>query len=396
MATLVGDSLRKAYYSSDDVNTKSLAAFLTLRIAMSGASDSSRVKRMMPDLREERFAPDLHSDGMMPDLKETPCGQCDETYFSLSRCNVEDIGDATFDLRLGGLVARSDTVLSGVREEDLKKMSYQVLESGEPFEFKCNPDGRNVYYFTSFEGLRHSSNLSVDVHAKSTTGRVGCHAKGVGRMGDGRFITLLQPLAFNLIAKSGETSFSQGVVRYSGSEYATRNEIVERGLVSFRGEKLEDFLHPLGVVIKFDTSRAYAAKRTNRVIDMSARDLDWGHWWEEMRGNSEMVLDAKRLYLLGSPVICLSDACGIISKETEVFNGLGGFGCLAGVVQSGFRGGITMEPYFPIKTRIRMGDVAGYVLIDPIMGKMPKSTYTGDYQEQRAPRLPKMFSDKKG
>lgn len=188
-------------------------------------------------------------------------------------------------------------------------------------------------------------------------------------------------------------------MRYLGSEYAKREEIVKRGLVSFEGIELKDSLDPLGVVIRFDTSMAYVARRTNDSIDMSAVGLDWRNWWKEIEGNSEMVLDEKKLYLLGSQgAIGLNAACGIISKEMRVFNGVGGFGCLAGIIQPGFFGEITMESYFNSKTQIRTGDVAGCVLVDPVVGKVPESdvgNYDGGYQGQCAPRLPKMFDVKK-
>lgn len=158
----------------------------------------------MPDLREvslERIMPDLHGvpfDG-------------NETYFSLSNYDSKDIGTVSFDLRLGGLVARCDTVFNGISEADIRRMEHQVLEPGQPFEFKYDSDGRNVYYFVSFEELKHSSDILVDVHAKSTTGRLGCHVNGVGRTREGKLITLLQPLAFNLIAKSGRLLFLRGL-----------------------------------------------------------------------------------------------------------------------------------------------------------------------------------------
>jgi len=62
-----------------------------------------------------------------------------------------------------------------------------------------------------------------------------------------------------------------------------------------------------------------------------------------------------------------------------------------GVIQDGFVGEITMEPFFQNRTEIRTGDVAGQILIDPVEGGERKEDYGGDYQGQRALRLPKMF-----
>ena len=378
MTTFIGDSLKGIYQPTSPIAMRELVDYVLSAQPQTRSSAS--------------LAPDLESHAL-PDLVRDPRILAPETYFSLTPFREENIGTASFDFRLGGLVARGDTVLSEVTENDLLKMDYQRLEPGEPFKFIYDSDGRNVYYFTSLEAASLSQNLSIDVHAKSTTGRVGCHTRGVGVTSDRNLITLLQPLAFDLIARSGETSFAQGVVRYRDSPYATPEEITDRNLVSFGEYGPEEFLSPLGAVIRFDTSRAYAAKRVDEPIDMSAVGvLDWRNWWEEIKGNSSLVLDAKRLYLLGSKgIMTLNGACGVISKEQNAFNGLGGFGCLAGVVQPGFRGQITMEPFFPNKTQIQDGDVAGYVLIDPVEGELSRGSYEGDYQGQTAPRLPKMF-----
>jgi len=349
---------------------------------------ASATAGLMPDL-EDLDGPIHHA---MPCLGENYSGRR-KTFLNLSPYNSEDIGPASFDFRLGGLVAKSNKLKShGMTTADLLQMDCTHLSPGQEYLFEADPDGRNIYYYVSHESVEHSTNLEVEVHAKSTTGRLGCQTKDVGRTLDGKIISVLQLLAFNLLARSGETSFGQGVVRYAHSNYATPKEILEKKLISCEGEDLEKSLNPFGARIRFNTCHAYAAKRTSAPIDMSAKNLDWEKWWELIKGNATITLEGKRLYLLGSKGnLTLHNSCGIISKEQTAFNGLGGFGCLAGVVQPGWNGEITMEPYFPLgqETEISNGDLAGYILIDPIEGT---GTYTGNYQGQKAPKLPKMFT----
>jgi deoxycytidine triphosphate deaminase len=400
MVMLSGKALKEAYRGSklEDMSEKDMRLLAQFIVSRVGGRGESTVHRLAPDITER------HIERAMPDLP-----QCleeerilSQTYFSVDPFRREELGITSFDYRLGGLIGVCDTVLGKVSEADILKMEHYRIDEGQPFQFKYDLNGNRIYYFVSRERVGHSRDLEVEVHAKSTTGRVGCHVRGVGRTKEGRLITLLQPLAFNLNAEGGRTSFSQGVVRYAGTKYATVEEIKKRGLVSFGKEDLGRFVTSLGAVIRFDTKLAYAAKRTDEPIDMSASGtLDWRNFWERIEGNHQLVLDGRRLYLLGSEgVIVLNGACGIISKEKDTFNGLGGFGCLAGVIQPGFIGEITMEPFFQNKTKIKKGDVAGHVLVDMVEGKVPeeageemRTKYGGDYQHQKAPRLPKMFRE---
>ena len=174
----------------------------------------------------------------------------------------------------------------------------------------------------------------------------------------------------------------------------TREQALEQEVVTLKdSEPLAQALTEKGLAMRFDTQLAYRSKKTQEPIDMDKRaELDWTRWFDLIDGNKELVLDKKTLYLLGSlGVIGLKGACGIISKEQRTFTGLGGFGCLAGVIQDGFTGQITMEPYFNTKTRIKQGELAGYVILDKVEGEPPEGGYGGTYQWQRAPRLAKMF-----
>jgi deoxycytidine triphosphate deaminase len=156
----------------------------------------------------------------------------------------------------------------------------------------------------------------------------------------------------------------------------------------------KECLDPRGVLMQFRTDTAYRAKKCDKPIDMDARGtLDWTEYFELIDGNSEIILDEKTLYLLGSiGAIDLREVCGFLTREQAVLTGTGAWGHFAGVIQPRFSGEITFEVYSHSKRRIQAGDRAGTVTFDRIEGKLKgDNDYGGAYQGQRAPRLPKMF-----
>jgi deoxycytidine triphosphate deaminase len=292
--------------------------------------------------------------------------------------------------------------MDSVGEEDLSGMEVRHLKEGEGFVLEPDPDGKNVYYIPSFERVEHSDDLGLAVDSKSTTGRVGCMSHGVGRTKQGELITIIQPFAFPLKVTCGRTRLSQVTMRYRDTQFMTMKEVVESKQVGMirgdngRGDKVvlpKECLDPRGVLMQFRTDTAYRAKRCEKPIDMDARGtLNWTEYFELIDGNSEIILDEKTLYLLGSiGAINLREVCGFLTREQAVLTGTGAWGHFAGVIQPRFRGEITFEVYSYSKRRIQAGDRAGTVTFDRIKGKLDATDYGGDYQGQRAPRLPKMF-----
>ncbi len=348
------------------------------------------------DYGTKGLMPNLGRAGLMPSLSGRELETKRKSIFDISPLSEGQVGDAGFDFRLGECVVRTDYVDEHLRVRDLEKMEHVSLNDGESFVFEADKNGRNVYYVPSFEDILLSHDLEIEVHAKSTSGRVGCHVGGYFDRDSKKLIMVLQPVAFDLIGKCGKTQFGQGVIRYLGSGLPSREEILKRDLVRVSGRgDIEKRLTHKGLEMQFNTSYAYRAKRTRKPIDMEAKNLDWTKWWDFIEGNSDILLEARTLYLLGSlGGIQMRNACGVLSKEQRTFNGFGGFGCLAGIIQPGFSGQITMEPFFPTKTRIHRGDAAGVVMIDDVEGLI-QGDYEGDYQGQKAPRLPKMFKEHK-
>ena len=387
---LTGQRIIELLYESNSL-------FGTKDIVKGGDYVDLGIKRLAaPNLRT-RLMPGPLGEGLAPSLSGVgrTLTKDQKTFLDIQPTPLKgQVGRNSFDFSLGILVAWCNEVRDNLTQEDLLKMDHKTLTPGEQFEFKYHPDGDNVYYVTSLERVRHSNDLEIETHSKSTTGRVGCQSRGVGKTEWGELITLLQPLAFNLLGTCGTTEFSQVVVRYAGTPFLTREQALEQGVVTFQdSETLEQALTQKGLTMRFDTQSAYRAKQTSEPIDMDKRgELDWTKWFELIHGNGELSLDKKTLYLLGSlGVIGLKGACGILSKEQRTFTGLGGFGCLAGVIQDGFTGQITMEPYFNTRTRIEQGDEAGLVLFDKVEGEPPRGDYGGTYQGPGAPTLPKMF-----
>jgi deoxycytidine triphosphate deaminase len=222
---------------------------------------------------------------------------------------------------------------------------------------------------------------------------------GVGSTEEGELITALQPFAFPLKVTCGKTRLSQTVVRYKGTPYMTNNEVLKSNEIKFEGDgvSLEKSLTPKGLLMQFNTDRVYRAKQNNQPIDMDAKNtLQPADYFELIEGNSQLTLDKKTLYLIGSlGIIDLREACGLLSREQEVITGTGAWSHFAGIFQPFFKGGITMEFYSHSKRRLSRGDKAGVVVFDKVEGVKEKlKDYGGAYQGQRPPRLPKMFRAK--
>jgi len=365
----------------------------SIRVMFSRASVMAR-----EDSGFKRFAPDsrnLHEDSLMPDSRDM--SPQDRTFLYIQpEPEPGQIGTAGFDLRIGRLIAKSDVVMERVTKQDLLEMPHTVLEPGQEYVLKNNEDGGRIYYMISFEKIGLSSDLEILVDSKSTTGRVGCMSHGVGRTEEGELITALQPFAFPLKVTCGKTRLSQTAVRYKGTPYMTNEEILESEEVRFGGDgtSLQGSLNPKGLLIQFNTQRVYRAKQNDRPINMDAEGtLNWEDYFELIEGNSQLVLDKKTLYLLGSlGAIDLGEVCGLLSREQEVMTGTGAWGHFAGILQPFFRGGITMEFYSHSKRRLSRGDKAGIVIFDKIQGVINRpENYGGSYQDQRPPLLPKMF-----
>ncbi len=343
--------------------------------------------------RVERERPFLEKHGIMPDLSSK--GPSAENYFYMSPLPEDDqIGTSAFDLRVGRNIACSDTALDKITESDLMDMHLENLNLGDEFVLENDRNGRKFNYITSFEIVKLSDDLEMVIDSKSTTGRVGGMSHGVNQRTSRHMITMIQPYAFPLKVTCGKTRLSQAVVRYTGTPYMTKKEILESQDISFEGKglSLEDCLTEKGLIMYFDPSIVYKAKSCDIPIDMDVNGtLDWRPYFELIEGNSQMIIEPNVLYLIGAKgVISLGAVCGLLSREDEVHTGTGTWGHFAGIFQPGYKGGITMEVFSHTKRRITSDTRAGIVTFDKIDGEL-ESGYKGSYQYQKPPRLPRMF-----
>lgn len=359
---------------------------------ISDINESNFKKSLIPNFEENT---NYTKKGLMPSMTHELKHPTKRNRIYISPLLESDqIGLVGFDLRIGSLIARSDTVMDNVTEQDLINMSPQILDVGQSYIFNPDSNGENVYYVTSFEKISLSSDLEMLIDSKSTSGRIGCMTHLAGKTGDGRLIMIVQPFSFPIKVKCGKSSLSQAVIRYRNSPYMTNKEILEHEDVKFYGANIEDLLTSQGMFMRFDTNIAYRSKPFHRdmePIDIDAKELDWKNYFDLVEGNSEIYINKKTLYLMGSQgVIELGAVCGLLSREQGVLTGTGAWSHLAGIFQPFWSGGITMEFYSHEKRRIVNGSGAGYVKFDKIDGRI-EPIKKGNYQNQKPPMLPKMF-----
>ena len=298
------------------------------------------------------------------------------------------------DLTVGSYIAKADRLETSLTGKDFFGMNFQRID-GKEHILLADKEGKNIYYVVSQEKLNLPSDLEYFVDARSTTGRVGVMCHQAGRLSSGEVIIAVQPFAFPIKITSGKTSLSQAVIRYGKTDFLSYEELKKSAekIRFFRGEK-DVFIESLraeGLVMSFSSDLVYRAKNCSEPIDMDAVDeFDPSIYFDIIEGNGKFAIDARIFYLAGTrETIGLENICGRISRESPL-SGTGLWSHFAGVVHSKFDGPITLECYSLINREIRDGESAGFVKFDEING-LVLNGYKGSYQNQTAPRLPKMF-----
>jgi|SRR3989344_4212556 len=323
-------------------------------------------------------------------------------FASPSRREFDSLEDASsfkfnpsgLDLTVGSHIAKSKKLETSLTEIEFFSMNPKKID-GKEHVLLHNKDGENIYYILSEEKLNLPDKLDYFVDARSTTGRVGVMCHQAGKLRSGEVIFAVQPFAFPIKITSGKTSLSQAVVRYGKTGYMSYEKLQENnGKIKFSRGENDVFIESLreeGLLMTFSSSFVYKAKDCDEPIDMDSIDeFDPSLYFEIIEGNGEFAIDARTLYLAGTrEIIGLENICGRISRENPL-SGTGLWSHFAGIVQSGFYGPITLECYSSVNRKIRDGDPAGFVKFDEINGPVLNS-YKGSYQNQTAPRLPKMF-----
>ncbi len=306
----------------------------------------------------------------------------------------EKFNPSGLDLRVGRYIAESDVLTTSLTQEEFFDMNPNDIEYKRNTLFPSR-DGRKVYYITTMERLNLSHGLEHIIDARSTTGRVGCMCHEVGGLESGERIIAVQPFAFPITLTSRKTSLVQAAVRYKGTNFMSYEELKEKqdGVrFSMDGKDIfKESLRPDGLVMTFSSRVVYKAKECKEPIDMDAVDeYNPNDYFEVIEGDSKFRMDSRTFYLAGSrEVIELGNVCGRISRESNI-SGTGLWSHFAGIVQAGFVGPLTLECYSLVDRIIKNGDPAGVINLDEIQGKI-EELYIGSYQNQTAPKLPKMF-----
>lgn len=319
---------------------------------------------------------------------------------------IEYLTPMGFDVTVGGCMWVSDLLSPDFRD---------VIEAGaKPIPLWDNPvvlepdtQGRKIYYIQSKEKVEIPGDLEVIIDAKSTTGRLGamCHQVAnyytptsllMGESGK-ELMFAIQPYAFPLMVKSGETQLGHGIVREMGTPFMTPGEIIDSGQVRvYIGDDeldLRDVVDKDGLGLTFSTLDVFVAKDNCPPLDMAARGtVDWRDYFERQKDNDSFVIEPDRFYLLGTRErVALGSVCARISRE-HPRSGTGLWGHFAGWVNNGFDGGVTMEVRSNTKRIIHNGDPAGFAIFDRVIG-MERTGYSGSYQNQKVPCLPKQFKE---
>ena len=312
-----------------------------------------------------------------------------------------NVSPSGLDLTVGSHIAEADFFMSSLGEKDFFSMNPKDIE-GKKHVLLRDKNGSKIYYILSDERLNLPLSLEYFVDARSTTGRVATMCHQVGRFSSGEVITAVQPFKFPIEIESGKTSLSQAVIRYKGSEFLdyeglrkgyNKDERNSSGIHFSRGETdvFMQSLRPEGLLMTFSTGLIYVAKDCNEPINMDVvNEYDPSLYFDVIEGNGRFRIDNQTFCLAGTrETIGLENICGRISREHYV-SGSGLWSHFAGIVQAGFNGPITLECYSLGSRVIKEGEAAGLVIFDKIDGPVMES-YKGSYQNQTAPRLPKMF-----
>ncbi|MFH1308041.1 MAG: 2'-deoxycytidine 5'-triphosphate deaminase [archaeon] len=352
-------------------------------------SESGKVHRLMPDLDEDRDR----------------CPDVDKRVFSMVEPELleDQYKPVGFELRVGQTIAVSDTFFPEVNEFDWARLDKLKIEEGREFVLEPDENGRKVYYIPTYERFSLMGNYDMLIDSRSTTGRVGCMSHHVGETIDGEKIVAVQLFAFPIIIRPGETRLFQAFLRYKGSDFLGNGELKESWkvkLVENERDVFDERLSEHGLEMTFSTDFAYKARKCDEPIDMDMRGLvDPGKYFERIEPGNESIVEPNVFYLFGTrEEIILGDICGRLSRAHHK-SGTGLWTDFAGFFQPGFRGEITLECYSNVRRKIRTGDSAGIVVFDDVKkGDIEHfeptfKIYSGDYQGQKAPKLPKMFKE---
>lgn len=359
----------------------------------------------------------LEKKGLAPSFSERV--DLTEKGLHISPLEDEQLQPAGLDFTVGTEIYSSDMLFRINSLKDLEKLRKFKLGEGKKFVLEPDDLGRRVYYILSKEEIKLPDNLELVVDAKSTTGRLGCMCQNVSnnnliRGKQGKIVAAVRPYAFPIKITADKSRLLQGIIRYrkkdektlkyASTPFMSHEEIRKSEEIIFsRNNKkidLNDLITADGLKLSFSTNKIYAARPLADIpeaIDIDKKNFyNAEDYFEEISGEKEIIMQPRRLYLFGTQeTVSLGSVCGRLTREhAELLSGL--WSHFAGFFWPGYSGEITLECWSDTKRLIRDGELAGVVALDELSRDYKKKDkkfvgYKGSYQNQKAPRLPKMF-----
>lgn len=394
-------------FVKEDVQKKStdtLAKFIASSI--SSSKDSGK-KGLMASPRGS-----LREEGIMASPRARYCHPESsvglEEALIINPLNEENFDIDALDFVVGDSIYESAPLYRKIKKEELeemvshKKAKKTDLKDGEKFIFEPG----KIYYVLSKETIKIPNSWELIIDSKSTIGRLGCIChdatdKSFLKKDIDNLIGVVRPYFFPIQVTIGKSKLFQGVFKYSNESHMTRDELLKTKeiKIEINGKRvsLEKYLDEDKLPLHLSTHKAYVSKKNLKnvePINIESRELNWESYFEEVKGDGELILNSQRLYLLGTQeYLKFGGVCGRIGRESgNELTGL--WSQFAGIIHAGFEGEITMECKSDCERIMRNGDLVGYTEIDKLSLEnydIPKAQ--GSYQGQKAPKLPKVFRE---
>jgi len=369
--------------------------------------------------RSTIIEPEKH--GLMPDLGEignfSPSDArsfSDHSLFELlsygdividPRLDEDQIQPATVELRVGKRFWEFDAAINSASLLDKAGCVTGRLEEGE--KLVCKPG--HFYVFQTLERLKLPPFIEGISDAKSSIGRLGTLVHGFSedytRLTHNYFNELkpvlfsVEPLAFPIEVVGGESRLFQILFRDFGSSFLNASELQKfygEEISLFSGDKLVDFDKVLldgGLKLTLDTKVAYESCNGHTPINpMKKAEYDpRKHFSKLNMTDGILVIKPNTLYLVSSRerIKLGNQLVGRLSREVP-YAGYGLMTHLAGIINPGNDGLITMELFSTKRMYLSHGQPIGHLFVDKLSTEA--TPYSGIYQNQEAPQLPKQFS----
>ncbi|GEM_PF-6189601 len=326
----------------------------------------------------------------------------------------ENLDLTSLDLTVGAEIYECPVIYPDISIERLRDLARggdakkHGLNQGEEFIFYPEVQGKcKIYYVVSEEEVTIPESFGVFIDSKSTLGRLGCICHGATSpnqlRGGSKIVAAVRPYFFPIKARAGKSQLFQAAFTVDGDSHMSREQLLESKkfevYIDRQKKDIAEVAQEDKLKLTYSTRRFYVSKSISKAqlreiepIDVDARGLDWGPYFELQEGNGEIITKPRRLYLFGTrEELRFRGVCGRIERAPggELS---GSWGQFAGIIQAGFDGRITMEYMTRERRAISNGSLAGCVEVDEISGDVNLRMAQRSYCNQDAPALAKVFA----